>query len=566
MKSIFISLALILSFVIHAQKPTLPDDVRASIEKRVALGDNPSIVVGMINAEGTSYFSFGAKKLGGDPVNEHSIYEIGSISKTFTATLMADNILKGEMSLDDPAQQYLPETVHLPTYEGKSITLGNLSDHTSSLPRMPTNFHPADPMNPYADYTQDQLFEFLSSYTLTRPIGSEYEYSNLAMGLLGQILSMKAGTSYEDLMLTKIAKPLHMEETKITLDANMKKNLAYGYSGEQQVENWDLPTLAGAGAIRSSAYDMIKYVAAEMNLTPSPLHDAMTLTHQPRHNKVGGNEIGLNWFIVTEGSQKIISHGGATGGYRAFVGFTDKLGVVVLTNSDDDGDDIAMHLLDNQSPLRVIKPKLTNWIMETIDKKGSKKLLDQYEKMKKEQPDFYSIDENEINALGYKYMNEKKDLKAATAVFELNMKEFPASFNVYDSYAEALMNAGNNKDAITNYKKSLELNPGNTNGTEMLAKLGVVYEVKAPALDEALLATYDGTYELAPGFNLVITHEGTHLFGQATGQSKFELFPKSNTEFYLKVVDARITFAKNDTGVMGLTLFQNGAVIPGKKM
>ena len=566
MKSFFIALALILSFLVHAQKPTLPDDVRTSIEKRIALGDNPSIVVGMINADGTSFFSFGSKKTGGEPVNEHSIYEIGSISKTFTATIMAENILKGEMSLDDPAQKYLPETVHLPTYEGKSITLGNLSDHTSSLPRMPTNFNPADPMNPYADYTQDQLFEFLSSYTLTRPIGSEYEYSNLAMGLLGQILSMKAGTSYEDLMLTKIAKPLDMEETKITLDDNMKKNLAYGYAGGQEVENWDLPTLAGAGAIRSSAYDMIKYVAAEMNLTPSPLHDAMTLTHQPRHNKAGGNEIGLNWFISKESGKTIISHGGATGGYRAFVGFTDKLGVVVLTNSDDDGDDIAMHLLDAKSPLRVVKPKVSTWIMATIDKNGPKKLWDRFEKMKKEQPDLYLIDENDINALGYKYMNEKKDLKAATAVFELNMKEFPASFNVYDSYAEALMNAGNTKDAITNYKKSMDLNPGNSNGAEMLEKLGSPYEVKTPVLDEALLKTYDGTYELAPGFNLVITHEGPRLFGQATGQSQFELFPKHTKEFYLKVTPASVVFSKNDAGVMGLTLLQNGAVMPGKRI
>jgi|WetSurMetagenome_2_1015567.scaffolds.fasta_scaffold29233_3 serine-type D-Ala-D-Ala carboxypeptidase/endopeptidase len=566
MKPILFSLALIFSFAVHAQKPTLPDEVKASIEKRIALGINPSIVVGLINADGSSYFSFGVKKTGGEPVNEHSIYEIGSISKTFTATLLADEVLKGEMSLDDPAQKYLPETVQLPTYEGESIKLGNLSDHTSSLPRMPTNFHPADPMNPYADYTLDQLFEFLSSYKLTRPIGSEYEYSNLAVGLLGQILSRKAGTSYEELMLSKIGHPLHMDETKITLDANMKKNLAYGYAGGQEVENWDLPTLAGAGAIRSSAFDLLKYIAAEMNLTSTSLHEAMTLTHQPRHNKVGGKSIGLNWFIDDVDGEKIFEHGGATGGYRAFVGFTDKIGIVLLTNSDEDADDIGMHLLDAKIPIRETKPKVTSWIMETIEKNGTKKLVDQYDKMKKEKGDFYSIDENDINTLGYQYMNEKKDLKAATAVFEINMKEFPASFNVYDSYAEALMNAGNKKEAIENYKKSLELNPGNNNGVEMLAKLGVAYEVKAPVLTAELLATYDGTYELAPGFNLVITHDGTRLFGQATGQGQFELFPKSNTEFYLKVTEASVTFAKNDAGVMGLTLFQGGAVMPGKKL
>lgn len=554
------------TMVVCAQKPTLPDDVKMNIEKRISLSLYPSIVVAIINADGTSYYNFGSNKFGGQPVNEHSIYEIGSITKTFTGTLLADEVLKGEMKLDDPAQKYLPESVHVPMYEGKSITLGNLSDHTSSLPRMPANFDPADPMNPYADYTEEDMFDFISSCTLTRPIGSQYEYSNLAMGLLGQILARQANTSYEELMLKKIALPLQMNETKITFDENMKNNLAYGYAGGEQVENWDLPGMAGAGAIRSSTSDMVKYVSAQMNITHTPLHDAMMLTHQPRHNLVGGNEIGINWAIDDVRGHKIINHGGATGGYRAFVGFTDKMGVVVMTNCDLDIEDIGVHLLVPEFPIREIKPRVASWIKEDIDAHGSKKLADRYEKMKKEKGDYYDIDEMEINTLGYEYMREKNDLKAATAVFAINMKEFPSSFNVYDSYAEALMNAGNTKDAITYYKKSLELNPGNTNGIEMLAKMGVTYEVKTPELDEALLATYDGTYELAPGFNIVITHDGTRLYGQATGQQQFELFPKNASEFYLKVVEARVTFAKNDKGEMGMTLYQNGAVMPGKKI
>jgi len=566
MKSLVFSFFLIFSLVLHAQKPIIPDDVKASIEKRIEYGNNPSIVIGIVNAAGTTYYSYGTKRIGGEPVDEHSIYEIGSISKTFTATLLADEVLKGEMKLDDPAQKYLPETVKLPMYEGNPITLGNLSDHTSSLPRMPTNFNPADPMNPYADYTTDLLFEFLSSYTLTRPIGSEFEYSNLAVGLLGQILSRQAGIPYEELMLAKIAKPLHMEETKITLDDQMKKNLAYGYASGQEVENWDLPALAGAGAIRSSVFDLVKYVSAQMNLTPSPLHDAMTLTHQPRHDKAGESKIGLNWFINNKGSEEIISHGGATGGYRAYVGFTDKTGVVVLTNSDDDADDIGVHLLNAKSPLREIKPKLTNWIMETIKQDGTKNLVKKFDKIKKENPDKYVIDENDINTLGYQYMNIQKDLKAATAVFEINVKEFPASFNVYDSYGEALMNAGNKKDAITNYKKSLELNPGNLNGMGMLNRMGVDYTAPKVGVNETLLDTYTGTYQMAPGFNLVITREGSQLYGQATGQQRFELYSKNETEFYLTVTEARGVFGKDDNGKMQLTWYQGGTVTVCKKI
>jgi len=294
----------------------------------------------------------------------------------------------------------------------------------------------------------------------------------------------------------------------------------------------------------------------------------MELAHQVRHDKAGNTRVGLGWHISKGERGDLIWHNGATGGYRAFMGFSDvdKKGVVVMTNSDADIDDIGFHLLFPERPLAEAKPNVTAWIKESIDEHGTKKLVDRFEKMKKEKGDHYSINENDINSLGYWYMNEKKNLPAATAIFEINMKEFPSSFNVYDSYAEALMNAGNNKEAIGYYKKSLELNPGNINGVEMLAKMGVVYEVKAPELKEELLKTYEGTYEIAPGFNIVITHQGTQLFGQATGQSQFELFPKSETEFYLKVVEARVIFAKNGNGEMGMTLYQNGAVLPGKKI
>jgi D-alanyl-D-alanine-carboxypeptidase/D-alanyl-D-alanine-endopeptidase len=566
MKSFSVSLFLFLASVLHAQKPVLPGDVRDNLEQRIKVANYPAIVVGMVNAMGTSFYSFGVKKEGGQPVDEHSIFEIGSISKTFTSTLLAEEVLKGEMSLDDPAQKYLPDSVHLPMYNDQAITLGNLCDHTSSLPRMPDNFDPADPMNPYADYTVDQLYQFLSGYKLNRPIGSEYEYSNLGVGLLGQIISRKTGTPYEELLISRITRPLQMDETKITLDDNMKKNLAFGHASGIQVENWDIPAMAGAGAIRSSAYDMIKYVSAEMNLTPSPLHEAMSLTHKQRHNKVGGNGLGMAWFIDYDDALAIYNHGGATGGYRTFVGFTDSLGVVVLTNTDEDIEDVGMHLLDPAIPIQEVRPKLSQWIMETIDKYGAKSLLSRYAKLKKENGAYYDIDENEINTLGYRYMNERKDLEAAKAIFKINIQEFPASFNVYDSYGEALMNDGNKKDAITNYKKSMELNPDNMNGMDMLAKMGVKYDVPAPEISEALLATYDGTYELVEGFNLVITHQDNRLFGQATGQMQFELFPRSETEFYLKVTEASVKFSKNTEGVMGLTLYQNGAVLPGKKL
>ncbi|HLF65215.1 MAG TPA: DUF3471 domain-containing protein, partial [Saprospiraceae bacterium] len=155
---------------------------------------------------------------------------------------------------------------------------------------------------------------------------------------------------------------------------------------------------------------------------------------------------------------------------------------------------------------------------------------------------------------------------AALAIFKINTIEYPGSANVWDSFGEALMEKGETAAAIENYQKSLALNPGNTNAVAMLAKMGIAASIPEIQVSEDILQTYPGSYELMPGFSIVITRDGTQLYGQATGQAKFELFPKTETEFYLKVVDAQVKFNKNDDGsVKSLTLYQGGQVLEGKK-
>ena len=143
MEHIFLVFACFSGLMVFGQ-PVLPPEVMANIEQRIEAGMNPSVAIGIYDHGETRYFCFGKTRTGGSAVDEHTIYEIGSVSKTFTATLLADAALKGRVSIDSPAQKYLPRSVRLPTYEGRQITLGELSDHTSSLPRMPDNFNPAD--------------------------------------------------------------------------------------------------------------------------------------------------------------------------------------------------------------------------------------------------------------------------------------------------------------------------------------------------------------------------------------------------------------------------------------
>lgn len=560
---------LVFGLLIHLAfaQQNLPEDIAKSIQARIDYGHSPSIAVGIIDKDGPKYYCFGAKTAGGQPVNEHTIYEIGSISKTFTGILLAQMALDGQLKTDDPAQKYLPATVSMPVRDGKQITLGHLSDHTSGLSRLPSNMAPKDPSNPYADYTVDQMYAFLKEYDLPRDIGAQYEYSNLAQGLLGHILSLQAGSSYEALMIAKIARPLGMKETKITLDKKMKQHLAPGHSNGIQVSNWDLPTLAGAGAIRSSLHDMLRYLAANMGLKKNKLYPAMQLSHQARHDKAGGGtRVGLGWHITKGAAGDVIWHNGGTGGYRTFAGFVKETGkgVVVLTNSSKGADDIGFRLLNPEAKLKEVKKSALAEIQKTLDAQGAAAALKTAEVLKKDKAN-YEFDEDAINTLGYDYLQKGKTAEAL-AVFKINVDAFPASFNVYDSYGEALMKDGQKEAAIENYKKSLELNPANTNAVDMLAKMGAGEPIKVITPPESVLESYVGVYELAPGFSITITREGSQLFGQATGQSRFELFAKSDTEFFLKVVNAQITFSSKDGRVDSLTLFQNGQTIPGKRI
>lgn len=545
----------------------LPDDVVNSIEKRIEFGLNPSIVVGIIDKDGPHYFNFGKKSDNGAEANEHTIYEIGSISKVFTATLLSQQVIDGKLKLDDPIKNYLPPQVKIPQRGASEITFGNLSDHTSGLPRLPSNMSPSDPGNPYADYTVDQMYSFLSGYKLTRDVGSAYEYSNLAQGLLGHILALNAGGTYESLMIKTIARPLGMKETKITLDKKMKKNMAIGHDKGVVVKNWDLPTLAGAGAIRSSTHDMLKFISANLGFLKTPLQAAMKKTHEVRHDKAGNMRVGLGWHIAKGKNGDVIWHNGGTGGYKAFAGFVKETGegVVLLTNSTESVDDIGFHLLNPESLLRIIKPSIASEIRKTIDVNGVEAAKALFYDLKKNKPEEYNFSEEDINTLGYSYMD--KNLTAALAIFKMNIDMYPNSSNVYDSYGEALLKNGDKDLAIENYKKSVELNPANTGGIQALEKLGVKIQVENVEVPETTLDTYAGSYELNPGFNILITRDGKQLFGQATGQGKFELFAKSIREFYLKVVNAQIIFNVNEqAAVESLTLIQNGQKITGKKV
>jgi D-alanyl-D-alanine-carboxypeptidase/D-alanyl-D-alanine-endopeptidase len=453
------------------------DSTNIIIKTEVDSKRSVSIIVGTIDLNGKKIISYGKVNDNSTQLPDgNTIYEIGSITKTFTAILLADMVIKGQVHLDDPISKFLPKSVKSPVRNGKEITLLDLTTQTSGLPRMPDNFNPKTPENPYVDYTVEQMYAFLSNYTLTRDIGSRYEYSNYGVGLLGHILSLIAGTDYETLLKQRICEPLKMNSTFITLTSKLKNNLATGHNEfGMPVSNWDIPTLAGAGAIRSTVNDMLIFAAANLGLIHSVLDSAILLTHIIRDSTgIPDVDIAMGWHVFKKFGSPIIWHNGGTGGYRTFIGLDEnkKTGVVVLSSSANSIDDIALHVLNTNYKIHPYEYKwfLQDTIEQIVNNQGIDAAIDAYHKIKIIKQPRYLFNEDQLNNVGYGLLGSKK-IKEAIAIFKLNVEEYPKSWNVFDSLGEAYMDNGDTQLAINNYQKSIDLNPANTEGIKMLQKL-----------------------------------------------------------------------------------------------
>jgi serine-type D-Ala-D-Ala carboxypeptidase/endopeptidase len=348
MKAILAALVLVAG-VAAATDGARNAEIAAAIKTRIDAEKAGGMVVATIEADGSSSMAaYGNPGPDAPPLDADSVFEIGSITKVFTAILLADMADRGEVKLDDPAAKHLRAGVRLPERNGKAITLLDLSTQSSGLPRLPDNMKPANPMNPYADYTTEQLFEFLGRYELTRDIGAQFEYSNLGVGLLGQALAMRSGKTYEQLVKERILDPLHMDHTGVTLTPWMQSHLAKGYSaGGMVMPNWDLPALAGAGALRSTMNDMLKFLRANLDESDARLPRLMRQTHAVRRSIGPEMSIGMNWIIRSMNGREVAWHNGGTGGYRTWIGFdkTRKIGAIVLGNSAIGHDNLGFELV-----------------------------------------------------------------------------------------------------------------------------------------------------------------------------------------------------------------------------
>jgi CubicO group peptidase (beta-lactamase class C family) len=330
-----------------------PLDLRIDslVRPYIQMQHTAGICIAFIKDGKTTTYSYGEVKKGENqlPDADKTFFEIGSISKTFTGILLADEVIKGKMSFDDPINKYLPDSIGKMSYMDVPITLKTLSNHSSGFPRLPMNLYKKgdDANNPYQNYDAGRLFSYLKTFKPYREVGVNYEYSNFAVGLLGTILAQQNQLSYEELLLQKICKPLNLRNTKISLDTTDKNNFAQGFDEKGKATSaWDLNTLAGAGGIRSTTNDMAKFVEANMTKAPKQIQEAIELSQKVSFES-GQNIVGLGWHIAKRKERTIYQHSGGTGGFRTFVGFDKErqIGVVVLSNSAEEVAMIGMGML-----------------------------------------------------------------------------------------------------------------------------------------------------------------------------------------------------------------------------
>ena len=346
----------------------------AVLERRIAGRDGAALVVGVIEAGETRVVSRGP--VSGPAADGDTLFEIGSMTKVFTALLLADMVRSGEVSLDDPVEQYLPAGALMPRRGEHQITLRHLTMQNSGLPRLPDNMPYAAPTDPYADYTEAQLLAFLARYELPRDPGAEYEYSNLGVGLLGYALARAGGRDYDSLLRARILDPLGLHDTGIALSADQQPRFAAGHDEYMRpTPPWHLPALAGAGALRSTANDMLRFLAAALD-PASPIGPSMELLLSDRLGTAGAPRTALGWMTLPPPTGEVLHHGGGTGGFRTHMALQPATGraVVVLANAavEPSTQDIAFHLIAGlplaaESPVPPAPPPIPTRIEVVLD-------------------------------------------------------------------------------------------------------------------------------------------------------------------------------------------------------
>jgi len=341
-------------------KVNIDETVRSILDVRYNQFNKGVVAGAIITKDSIEYFSIGDET----PLDtlKHQFFEIGSISKVFTSLLLQTAVTNNEIGLDDYALKYIPKGHKTPTFSDENFTLKNLTNHTSGLVRMPTNFKPKNPNNPFSDYTQEQFFQYLDTASLLYKPGLKSQYSNLGVALLGYVLEQRLNSSLEKLWTERIFKPFGMSESYVVVPKNIQYRRIKGYSFLNDADFWDLPTFAGAGGIKSTVFDMSIFVQNCLFSKNPFIRDLIANTSQTTFEESENIDVCLGWYKRKRMPKTVLMHSGGTGGFSSFIGFDtlNSVGIVLLTNNTGISiTDIGQYFLDTTKIVQELRPSIS---------------------------------------------------------------------------------------------------------------------------------------------------------------------------------------------------------------
>lgn len=339
----------------------LPDSLRAAVEARVAEGHYQSVIIGVHSDGQTRWTGFGQLSDGGPPPRPDTLYEIGSLTKPFTAALLSLAIERGQLGIDDTVGEHAPAEQALDRRLRDHVALWQLATHVSGLPDTPDDLSPDDPTRLFEDYPEQALWQFLARHPLAGEPGASYAYSNLGYALLGKLLAETLGDQYGTLLREQVTGPLALKSTAVAPPPDVLDRLAPGFDYDlSRAPSWRWPAFQAAGALRSTPEDLMQWAQAHMTPGDDELGRALRRLYQ-QELSLGdnGHAMGLGWQLLNDDdNRRTVWHAGRTAGYAAFIAFQPdaRRAVVVLANTGNSVEQLGFAVLDPERELTPPRP------------------------------------------------------------------------------------------------------------------------------------------------------------------------------------------------------------------
>lgn len=548
----FLLSALLLALSSMAWAAPAPRDVAPSLDRylsKIYPAAEPGAAV-LVSKDGKVLLRKGygmANLEHGVPISPETVFEVGSVTKQFTAAAILMLQERGKLSVQDDITKHLPD---FPT-QGKKVTIHHLLTHTSGIPSYTGMQEWIPKMR--EDMPVDQLIGFFKGKPFEFDPGTKWEYDNSGYVLLGAIIEKVSGKSYERFVEDEIFQPLGMTHSYYGSWSDIIPHRAAGYDKEND-RFVNTPYLSmtqpyAAGSLMSTVDDLALWDKA---LAAGTLIKKESLDQMFTSGTLSSGQLtryGYGWTFHDLAGQRVIEHGGDINGFSCDVLRIpdEKILVVVLTNNTEAAlrpdavtNRVAAHLLGQtlaEGPQTRLDPKAMDGytgvyrngdLSRYVIREGDKLFAQRKGGTRRE---LWAMDRDTfLYAMANTWVRFQRDSQGEItgAVFD-------------DNHGPLEPVVARTNDPLPSEKQTVKVDP-------------------------AVLTAYAGTYEMTPGFSLVVTVEDARLFTQPTGQSKLELFPESETSFFLKEVDAQIEFQRGaDGAVSGLVLHQGGQDLPGKK-